>query len=314
LNLPTATTRDKESSLMSERNKKQCIVLLPSSLYFDRMFDEVLELAILDTGLTPSRIHRSSLSPTPINVFVDEIEQAEALFADVSENISEIWIAVGCAVALGKPLCLISSRLDSSLQLGIQYLPLIPYPADALPNDYAQLQQNISSHLSAILPQPKFVQPEPQLPKSQSPDSQLPAPQFPESQFPESQLPQSRFPEPSLPSHPAPTVSDDLASYEVMALTIIDFKASGAGLSPRDLGLEMQARGSAHLTSHAMNALRRRRFIERKPVQLTQGNEVHISENLFLTRAGQEWLLRHGRRATTHRSTMRTQDLSLNKR
>jgi hypothetical protein len=289
---------------MSERNKKQCIVLLPSSPYFDRLFNEVFEPAILNTGLAPSRIHRSSLSPTPVNVFVDEIEQAEAIFADVSENISEIWIAVGCAVALGKPLCLISSRLDSSPQLGIQYLPLIPYPADALPNDYAQLQQNISSQLSAIPPQPKFEQPEPQFPE----------PQFPALQFQALQFPALQFQEPSLPSDPAPTVSDDLASYEVMALTIIDLKASGAGLSPRDLGLEMQTRGSAHLTSHAMNALRRRRFIERKPVQLSQGNEVHISENLFLTRAGQEWLLRHGKRATTHRSTMRTREISLNKR
>ena len=279
---------------MSECNNKQCIVLLPSSLYFDRLFDEVLEPAILDTGLAPSRIHRSSLSPTPVNVFVDEIEQAEALFADVSENIPEIWLAVGCAIALGKPLCLISSRMDSTMQMGIQYLPLIPYTADALPSDYAQLQQNISSQLSAILPQPKFAKPEPQL---REPQSQEP-----------------RLQEPSLPSDPAPTLSDDLASYEVLALTIIDIKASGAGLSPRDLGLEMQARGSAHLTSHAMNALRRRRFIERKPVQLTQGNEVHISENLFLTRAGQEWLLRHGKRTTTHRSTMRTRELSLNKR
>ena len=269
---------------MSERNKKQCIVLLPSSLYFDRLFDEVLEPAIVETGLAPSRIHRSSLSPTPVNVFVDEIEQAEALFADVSENIPEIWIAVGCAVALGKPLCLISSRLDSSQQLGIQYLPLIPYPADALPNDYAQLQQNICSQLSAIMPQPRGAQPEPPLQK------------------------------PSLRLDPDPALSDDLASYEVMALTIIDMKASGAGLSPRDLGLEMQARGSAHLTSHAMNSLKRRQFIERKPVQLTQGNEIHISENLFITRAGHEWLLRRGKRATTHRSTMPTREISLNKR
>jgi hypothetical protein len=279
---------------MSERNKKQCIVLLPSSPYFDRLFDEVLEPAILDTGLAPSRIHRSSLSPTPVNVFVDEIEQAEALFADVSENIAEFWLAVGCAVALGKPLCLISSRMDSSLQLGIQYLPLIPYPADALPSDFGQLQQNISSQLSATLPQPKLEQPE--------------------SRFSEAQFQERQFQESSLPSEPVPTLVDDLASYEVLALTIIDVKASGAGLSPRDLGLEMQARGSAHLTSHAMNSLKRRRFIERKPVQLTQGNEVHISENLFLTRAGQEWLLRHGKRATTHRSTMRTRELSLNKR
>jgi hypothetical protein len=274
---------------MSERNKKQCIVLLPPSPYFDRLFNEVLEPAFLETGLAPFRIYRSSLSPTPVNVFVDEIEQAEAVLADVSENIPEIWLAVGCAVALGKPLCLISSRMDSSLPLGIQYLPLIPYPADALPSDYARLQQNIFGQLSAILALPTFTQPEPQ--------------------FPEPQLQEQ-----SLPSETESTLSDDLASYEVLALTIIDLRASGAGLSPRDLGLEMQTRGSAHLTSHAMNSLRRRRFIERKPVQLSQGNEVHISENLFLTRAGQEWLLRHGKRATTHRSTMRTRELSLNKR
>jgi hypothetical protein len=287
---------------MSERSNKQCIVLLPSSLYFDRLFDEVLEPAIHNTGLAPFRMHRSSLSPTPVNVFVDEIEQAEALFADVSENLPEFWLAIGCAVALGKPLCLMSSRMDSSLQLGIQYLPLIPYPADALPNDYAQLQQNISSQLSAIVPQPKFAESEPQFPESQ----------FQDSQFHESQEPQLQRPSP--PADQAPPFSDDLASYEVLALTIIDLKASGAGLSPRDLGLEMQSRGSAHLTSHAMNSLRRRRFIERKPVQLTQGNEVHISENLFLTRAGYEWLIRHGKRATTHRSTMRTRELSLNKK
>ena len=271
---------------MSERNQKQCIVLLPSGPYYDRLFDEILESAIIETGLAPSRIHRSSLSPTPVNIFVDEIDQAEALFADVSENTAEIWVAVGCAVAVGKPLCLISSKLDSSLPLGIQYLPLIPYPADALPSDYVQLQQNISGQLSALIPQTESIQPEPE---------------------PEIHVP-------FLPSPTATALSDDLASYEVMALTIIDLKAFGAGLSPRDLGLEMQARGSAHLTSHAMNALKRRRFIERKTVQINQGNELHISENLFITRAGQEWLLRHGKRATTHRSTTRTRELALNKR
>jgi hypothetical protein len=269
---------------MSERNKKQCIVLLPSGPYYERLFDEILEPAIIETGLAPYRVHRNSLSPTPVNIFVDEIEQAEALFADVSENDAEIWLAAGCAIALGKPLCLISSGLNSSLPLGIQYLPLIPYPPDALPSDYTHLQQSISSQLSAILPQPESAPPEPQVHV------------------------------PFLPPIPSPSLSGDLASYEVMALTIIDLEASGAGLSPRDLGLEMQALGSAHLTSHAMNSLRRRQFIERKPVQISQGNELHISENLFVTRAGQEWLLRHGKRATAHRSTTRTRELSLNKR
>lgn len=258
---------------MSESNKKQCIVLLPPGPFFDRLFDEVLELAIRETGLMPWRIQRSSLSPTPINIFVDEIEQAEALFADISENNADIWLAVGCAVSLGKPLCLISSRMDSSLPLGIQYLPLIPYPADAFPSDYFQLQQNISAQLSAIMPQTEFVPPASVIHGTSAPVTALP---------------------------------EDLVSYEVLALTIIDLKGTDAGLSPRDLGLEMRTRDAAHLTSHAMDALKRRRFIERKPVQINQGDELHISDNLFLTPTGKEWLLRNTRRSTTHRSTTRT--------
>ena len=117
-----------------------------------------------------------------------------------------------------------------------------------------------------------------------------------------------------MPSAPIPAPSDDLVSYEVIALTIIDLRASDVGLSPRDLGLEMRARDCAHLTSHAMNALKRRRFIERKPVQISQGNELHISENLFITRAGAEWLMRHGKRATTHRSTTRSRQIPPNGR
>jgi hypothetical protein len=269
---------------MSERNKKQCIVLLPSGPHFERLFDEILAPAIAEIGLDPSRLPTEPRSPTPISVFVDEIEQAEALLADVSENTSEIWIAVGCAVALGKPLCLVSSTLASTLPLGIQYLPLVPYPAVPFPSHYTQLRQNISAQLSAIMP-------------IQGPGQQEP-----------------HLHVPSLPSTPIPAPSDDLVSYEVIALTIIDLRASDVGLSPRDLGLEMRARDCAHLTSHAMSALKRRRFIERKPVQINQGNELHISENLFITRAGAEWLMRHRKRATSHRSTTRSRQMFPNSR
>ena len=126
------------------------------------------EFAILETGLIPSRLRRTRHSPIPINIFVDEIEQAAALLADISENTAEIWLAVGCAVALGIPLCLISSRHGLNLPLGIQYLPLIPYPADAFPSDYTQLQQNIIAQLSAILPQ---------IPPSRNPQTALPQPE-----------------------------------------------------------------------------------------------------------------------------------------
>lgn len=261
---------------MSESNKKPCIVLLPSGPHFERLFEEVLEIAIRQTGLVPARLYWNAFSPTPIHIFVDEIEQAEAVVADISEHTDEIWLAVGCAIALGKPLCLISYAPESNLPLGIQYLPHISYPVDAFPRDYLELQQNISAQLSAVIPHANVAQPEPRRPAALAPQSS------------------------------APRSADDLASYEVMALTILDLKASKAGLSPRDLGLEMRACNAAPLTSHAMNALKRRRFIETRPVQVSQGNELYLSENLFLTRSGEDWLIRHGKRATTHRTAVRS--------
>ena len=260
--------------LLNQPDRNRCAVLLPPGPHFERLFEEILQFAIIETGLTPIRLQQNTQSPTPINIFVDEIEQSAALFADISEDTREIWLAVGCAVALGNPLCLISSRQDSCLPLGIQYLPLIRYPSDPLPSDYVQLQQNITAQLSAILPLVEMAAME------------------------------SAFPVPILPPAPAtqPSDDDDLVSYEILALTIIDLKGSDTGLSPRALGLEMQASESGHLTSHAMNALKRRKFIERKPVQISEGHELHISENLFVTRLGEEWLIRHGKRRSMQRS------------
>jgi len=270
---------------MSEPGKKRCIVLLPSGPHFERLFEEVLERAITKTGLVPSRLYWNAFAPTPIHHFVDEIEQAEAVVADISEHTDEIWLAVGCAVAMGKPLCLISSAMGPSLPLGIQYLPHISYPVDASPGDYVDLQHNIYAQLSAVMPQPNAALSEPPRRAPHPPPSAAPA-----------------SPAPALS---APASSEDLASYEVMAMTILDLKASATGLSPRDLGLEMRACNASALTSHAMNALKRRRFIETRPVQVSAGNELHLSENLFLTRTGEDWLIRHGKRVTAPRTTAR---------
>lgn len=261
-------------------NQRHCLVMLPLSRNFQRLYDEVLELAVIETGLTPRLIQQNAQYPTPINVFVDEIEQAGALLADISDNTAEIWLAVGCAISLGKPLCLISSRSESQQPMGIQYLPLIPYPAAAFPSDYIQLQHNISAQLSAIMPRIEVAEAKPQVPIAAPP-----------------------------PAQPQQT-SGELVSYEIDALTIIARKATEIGLSPRELGIQMKAHDSAHLTSHAMNALRRRGFIERKSVEIKEGNQLHVCDNLFLTGRGRDWLIRNRKRSTpAHRSASRPREL-----
>jgi hypothetical protein len=267
---------------MSDSNKKRCIVLLPSGRHFERLLDQVVGRAITQLGMIPSKWE--ALGPTPVNVFVDEIEQAAALLADISENTPEIWLAVGCAVALGTPLCLISMRQEWSAAFGIQHVPLIPYPANAFPSDYVDLQEQIVAQLSAIMP----------LTNIQQPKQQLRTPARPSAS----------------PSKP----SDDLVSYEILAMTIIDRQSGDTGLSPRDLGEEMQASNCGHLTSPAMTALKRRRFIERRPVQVSEKNEVHTSENLFLTRTGKDWLARHTRKVTARRTAAHSRAQFINGR
>jgi hypothetical protein len=259
--------------LMSEQANNRCFVLLPAgNPHYTRLFDELFAFAIIEAGLLPWR-HEDPTAPLPIEVLVQEIIKADAIFADLSQNDADIWFALGCALTLRKPLCVISSRLEFSLPLDIQDLDIIPYPIAPFPGDYRELQQNITEQLQAKLPKSITLQPA------------APAPIEPPV------MPAS------LVAHP-----EELNSYEVLALTIIDVNATEQGLSPRDLGLEMKSNESAHLTSHAMNALRRRKLIERRSVQVIHGNERYVSENLFLTRLGEEWLIRHGKRTSLLRA------------
>jgi hypothetical protein len=271
---------------MSEQNKKRCLVLLPKGPYFARLFNEILALTLIEGGLIPSRIQAVSQSPMPALHLLQQIEQADVLLADLSEDNTEIWFAVGVAIALGKPLCLISSRAAHSSQFIVEQLPIIIYPATAFPSDYLELQQSIAKHLTEYAPQAK---------ESVRPTRQKMERSITTSAYaPVEALAAASQVEP----HAQSSHDNDLVSYEVLALTILDLKAADSGLSPRDLGLEMRDNDSAHLTSHAMNALKRRGFIERKPVYLTEGPNYFVSDNLFITPLGEQWLIRNGKRTT----------------
>jgi hypothetical protein len=263
---------------MSELKGNRCFALLPpGDPHYAKLFHELFSLAIIEAGMIPYRLQESSSEPLPIDVLLQEIAKADAIFADLSENSVDIWFALGCALALKKPLCLISSRLEFSIPLDIQDLEIIPYPATPFPSDYAELEQNIIEQLQPKRPQASTLKPA--QPLSATAPAALP-----------SLLPSSVI------------SSEDLTSYEFLALTIIDLKTSGDGLSPRTLGLEMQAHKSAHLTSHAINALRRRKLIEKRSVWVTEGPKPYISDNIFITQMGKEWLIRHGKRKNLHRS------------
>jgi hypothetical protein len=337
---------------MTEQSSNRCVVLLPAAdPRFTRLFDELFTLAITEAGLVPHRIEQIAAEHLPVDRLVREIAKADVVFADLSESSDEIWFALGCALSLAKPLCLISSTLEFSLPFNLQNLEIIPYPTAPFPRDYVELRLGITHQLLAKRPRPiarqvqrpeslesfQPLQPLPVILAAPAPiDTPVPAPPLPIAAPPAAPVaiaplpiaaPIAAAPLPlaapiappaSIAVVPAPIaapiaapvaeavantpLSDELTSHEVLALSIIDIHASSEGLSPRDLGLEMQAKDSAHLTSHAMSSLKRRKFIDRRPVSVTDGADSYLSEKLFITWSGKNWLLQHGKRNHSLRS------------
>jgi hypothetical protein len=259
---------------MSESKNNRCFVLLPSGEpHYARLFDDLFAIAITNAGLVPHSIEQTPAPP--LNLLVGEIAKADAIFVDLSQSDASIWFVIGCALALKKPLCVVSSTLDFNLPFNIDALDIIPYPEFPFPSDYIDLEENITESLLAALPK---IEAQPAQPASLTQPSLQIQPPIPTVST-------------VAPSSPAA----DLTLHEILALTIID-RGSERGLSPRELGLEMKESEAAHLTSHAMSSLKRKKLIENRPVQITRGNESYVSENLFVTYTGEKWLLRNGKR------------------
>jgi hypothetical protein len=286
-----------DEAVMSEKMGNRCFVLLPSGdPHYARLFDEVFSLAIMEAGLVPYRVQQSPSEPLSIDLLLNEIAKADFVLADLSQNGEQIWFALGCALALKKQLCLTSSKATSRSPLSIRSLKILSYPADALPSDYRELEKKIKNQLLGKEPEPVATKPTPVAAKPE-PVAAQPVQVAPQ--------PAPVAAQPILVTAPIPpesSLSKDLTAHEVLALTIIDVHASAEGLSPRALGLEMQTRDSAHLTSHAMNSLKRRKFIERRPVPVADGAGGYISDNLFITWSGKNWLLQHSQRTNSLRS------------
>ena len=303
---------------MSEKMGNRCFVLLPAGdPHYARLFDEVFSLAIMEAGLVPYRVQQSPSEPLSIDLLLNEIAKADFVLADLSQNGEQIWFALGCALALKKQLCLTSSKATSRSPLSIRSLKILSYPADALPSDYRELEKKIKNQLLGKEPEPVAPQPVPVAIQAAPVAAQpvavatqsvpVAAQSAPVAVQPEPVAPQPdpATAQPLLVTAPIPPESSlpkDLTAHEVLALTIIDVHASAEGLSPRALGLEMQTRDSAHLTSHAMNSLKRRKYIERRPVPVADGAGGYISDNLFITWSGKNWLLQHSQRTNSLRS------------
>ena len=141
-----------------------CFVIQPFDDAFTKRFDQVYSIAIEDAGLRPYRVDRDPAVAVPAESIESGIRNATACLADITKDNPNVWLEVGYAMALSKPLIFIASKRRRKLPFDIQHKLVINYSTDA-PKDFDLIRIEIAKRIKSRL----TVQPESQ--PTQSPQS-----------------------------------------------------------------------------------------------------------------------------------------------
>jgi hypothetical protein len=130
---------------------KTCFVMQPFDAdFYDRLFDEVFSPSILAAGLKPYRVDRDPSSSIPIQTIEQGIKAASICFAEISTDNPNVWFELGYAIALGKPICMISSE-RLKYPFDVQHRKIVSYKKQATPSEFEGLQEKITVTLKARL-------------------------------------------------------------------------------------------------------------------------------------------------------------------
>ena len=274
-----------------------CFVILPSpDPRLQSLYQEIFRVAIEEAQLAPVLPPVAPGSLPSLETVAAQIRDASACFADLTHESPYTWFALGCAAALGKPLCLVASSGSSATSFAAAYPATIHYPILPLPSDYQRLQQEITDRLllvpgrnetveavataEAVL-KPK-VEPE-VIALEEKADAILES--APESTY---------DPQPSAAVEaafePIQLTVADVRVHELLALSIIARGQPPYGTTLRLLALEMHKHGAAQATSLSLNGLCRKRLVERKLTDIEDDAGSRAEDCLFVTAAGRAWI------------------------
>ncbi len=286
--------------------KPICFVIQsPQDARLDRLYNELFRSAILEAQLTPYRPAVTPGEPPALEEVAAQIRASSACFADLTEESPYAWFALGCATALGKPLCVIASTAHGAAgAFAASYPDTIFYPALPLPSDYQRLQKQITNRL-LLLPSPEEAPkpgsaPEAILtPLAPSPMASATIVELPliNPGAPEQAVNAQAFEVEEPSSLNAEAIHEpislsvaDIRVHELLALSIIARGEPTRGTTLRALALEMHKHGAAQATSLSINGLCRKRLAERRLIAIEGNTDGHREDCLFLSTAGRAWI------------------------
>ncbi|MBI3249089.1 MAG: hypothetical protein HYZ50_21510 [Deltaproteobacteria bacterium] len=118
---------------------------------FDKRYEGVFAPAIREAGLDPYRVDRDPSVSIPIEDIEAGIESCEACLAEISTDNPNVWFELGYAIASQREVVLVcSEERTSHFPFDVQHRSVIRYSTES-PQDFDQLQTQITARLKALL-------------------------------------------------------------------------------------------------------------------------------------------------------------------
>lgn len=134
---------------MTDNKKPSCFVIqeFDEDGKFDRRYGESVHPALIAAGVEPKRADRILGLQPIIQKIEDAINDADICVAEVSTDNPNVWLELGYALALDRPVVILCDRdLRERLPFDIQHRPVILYRADSK-SGFDELEKRITQEV-----------------------------------------------------------------------------------------------------------------------------------------------------------------------
>ena len=132
-----------------EKNKPTCFVIqeFDDGGMFDKRYIETIEPALIDAEVQPKRADKILGLQPVIQKIETAIQQASICVAEVSTDNPNVWLELGYALAINKPVVILCDKqIRNRLPFDIQHRPVILYTTDSK-SGYDELERRIKEEV-----------------------------------------------------------------------------------------------------------------------------------------------------------------------
>jgi hypothetical protein len=129
---------------------RRCFVAQPFDRFYNKLYKNVFSPAVQKAGLEPYRVDLDNSVSRIQDSIENEIPLSAAVLVEISTKNPNVFLELGYAIAVGKPLCIVCSKRNEPFPFDIRHRPIIEYDERLSQNKKKELISRIASRLVAV--------------------------------------------------------------------------------------------------------------------------------------------------------------------